>query len=394
MTTSFNFDPRMPEFRANPYPFYDMLRENAPLFYWPTWGMWFLSRYDDCNTLLRNNALGHGIIPTPPPSQEALYEVQTNWLLFKNPPDHTRLRSLVHRAFTPRMVEQLRSNIKAITNTLLDKVQEAGKMDVVADLAYPLPVTVIATMLGIPAADHDRLHTWSHDLARSLDLTEETAVYDQASVATETFTAYLNDLVAVRRRKPTDDLLSALIEVEAEGERLSEAELYATCILLLVAGHETTINLISNGILALLRHPDQLEKLKTDSALIKPAVEELLRYDSPVQMTSRLVFEPFELYGQQLKRGASLNFLLGAANHDPEKFAEPNRLDITRDPNPHLAFGSGIHYCLGAPLARLEGQIAIQTLVQRMPDLHLAEENPPYQDNYILRGLARLVVRF
>jgi cytochrome P450 len=320
--------------------------------------------------------------------------MQRNWMLFMDPPDHTRLRGLVHKVFTPRMVEKLQGQIQAITHQLLDKVQAQGHMDVIADLAYPLPVMVISAMLGVPAADWDKYHHLSTDIARTLDLTEDETVYDRGSQAAAAISAYIKELAAQRRADPQDDLLSALVAVEEAGERLTEAELVATFALLFVAGHETTINLIGNGTYALLKHPEQLEQLKSNPALIKTAVEELLRYDSPVQMTSRVVLEPIELAGHAFERGQQVSFMLGAANRDPAQFDDPGTLDLTRQPNPHLAFGSGIHYCLGAPLARLEGQIAINTLLQRMPNLKLTIDTPEQADNYLLRGLQALPVSF
>ncbi|MDQ3249072.1 MAG: cytochrome P450 [Chloroflexota bacterium] len=392
------FDPRSPAFRRDPYPYYDLLRTNAPVFYWPAWGITFLTRHDDCSELLRDNRLGHGMMgdasSESPLAQRALFDMQANWLLFKNPPDHTRLRGLVHKAFTPRMIEQLRSTVQAITDGLLDRVQAAGEMDLIADLAYPLPVTVIAEMLGIPEADRQAFHEWSDALARSLDLTEDPAVYERANQAAATFTAYLRELANRRRVEPQADLLSALVAVEEAGDHLTEAELYATCSLLLIAGHETTINLIGNGTLALLRHPEQLALLRQNGALIKPAIEELLRYDSPVQMTSRMVLEKVAVRGQTLQPGQQVSFMLGAANRDPEVFSTPDVLDITRKNNPHLALGGGIHYCLGAPLARLEGQIALETLLRRVPTLALNTATPIYRDNYVLRGLEALPVTF
>jgi pimeloyl-[acyl-carrier protein] synthase len=389
------FDPRSPAFRANPYPYYDMLRSAAPVLYWDVWGIWFLSRYDDCSALLRDSRLGHGEMGfEPPEEQRALFEMQGHWMLIKNPPDHTRLRGLVHKAFTPRIVEQMRGRIQAITDGLLDRVQAAGHADVIADLAYPLPVTVIAEMLSIPPEDHEQFHDWSDALAHSLDLTDDPQVYNRASHAAVELTKYLREIVARRRRQPGDDLLSALIEAEEGGGRLTEDELYATVALLLLAGHETTINLIGNGVLALLRNPDQLRRIRENPALIRPAIEELLRYDGPVQMTSRVALENLEIRGQTIRAGQQVAFLLGAANHDPERFAAPQKLDVGREPNQHLAFANGIHYCLGAPLARLEGQIAISALLGRMPELALATEAPEYRDNFVLRGLRSLPVTF
>ncbi|MCB8943054.1 MAG: cytochrome P450 [Ardenticatenaceae bacterium] len=390
------FNPLSPEFRLNPYPTYDLLRQHAPIFYWERWQHYFLSRYDDCSALLRDNRLGQGESNEEwaPDSQKDLVRLQKDWVLFKNPPDHTRLRGLVYKAFTPRVVEQMRETIQTITDRLLDTVQDKGEMDLIADLAYPLPVTVISEMLGIPREDQDRFQEWSNALARSLDLTDDSAVYDRASEAAAVFTDYLADLAEQRRRQPQNDLLSALVAVEEEGERLTANELYATSSFLFVAGHETTINLIGNGTLALLRHPDQFALLKGDLGLVKTAVEEFLRYDSPVQMTSRLAHEEIAYKGHIFPRGTQISFLLAAANHDPERFENPHQLDITRQKNQHLSFGNGIHYCLGAPLARLEGEIAFTTLLRRLPNLALATETPAYSDNYLLRGLKCLPLTF
>jgi len=368
------FDPRSPEFRRNPYPTYDLLRSYAPIYFWEPWGVYFLSSHEDCVNLLRDNRLGRYVGNESPADQVALQHMMQRWLLLMNPPDHTRLRGLVHKAFTPRMVEQLRSKVQRITDELLDQAQAQGAMDLIAGLAYPLPVTVIAEMLGVPLADQARFHHWSDALARSLDLTEDPEVYRRASVAAAEFTDYLRELAAQRRAQPTNDLLSALVSVEEQGEHLTEDELYATCALLLVAGHETTINLIGNGTLALLRHPAQLARLRQNPGLFKTAIEELLRYDSPVQLTGRGVLEDMTYKGATFRRGQEVLFLFGAANFDPAAFANPHQLDIGREKNPHLSFGGGIHYCLGAPLARLEGQIALETLLRRMPDLRLAEE--------------------
>jgi cytochrome P450 len=388
------FDPRSPEFRRNPYPYYDLLRTHAPIFYWEVWGITFLTRHEDCSELLRDNRLGRGRPVEPLSQQIPLYKMQMDWMLLQNPPDHTRLRGLVHKAFSPRMVEQLRDMIQHTTDQLLDQVQAQHGMDLITDFAYPLPVTVIAEMLGVPEADRLRFHHWSDALARSLDLTDDPAVYDRASVAAAEFTDYLRELVAQRRVAPTNDLLSALVAVEEAGEQLTENELYATCALLLIAGHETTINLIGNGSLALLRNPSQWRLLQNDASLIRGAIEELLRYDGPVQMTSRTVLEEVKFQGHRFQPGQEVAFMLGAANYDPTVFHDPHTLDVTRKKNPHLTFGGGIHYCLGAPLARLEGQIAFETLTRRLPNLRFATDTPVYRDNYVLRGLEALPVEF
>lgn len=379
---SMQFDPTSPAFRAQPYPYYDQLRVFAPMFYWEPQNMWFLSRYEDCKALLTDRRLGR-------------LEPRAS-MLFQNPPAHTRLRSLVNRAFTPRMVEQSRDRVQAISNRLLDEVQPdgqpGGQMDLMAKFAYLLPVTVIAEMLGVPPEDHVVFQGWSKILVKSLDLGVKPDIQAQVESAFESFRSYFSGLIAERRRAPKDDLLSALVEAEEAGDRLSETELYATCQLLLVAGHETTVNLIGNGVLALLRHPDAMRRLQCDPALITSAVEELLRYDSPIQLISRSALEDVTYRDVTFRQGQSIAFLLGAANRDPEPFEQPNQLDLARRNNAHLAFGGGIHYCLGAPLARLEGQIAIQTLLQRMPNLQLETEALTYQDNYVFRGVEALPV--
>lgn len=390
-----DFDPRSPAFRADPYAFYDMLRGFAPVFYWEPWGLWFLTAYEDCATLLRDDRLGHAplVANYAPPQQAALWKMQSNWLLTMNPPDHTRLRGLVQKAFTPRRVAQLRETIQRLTDELIDRVVDKGEMEVVADLAYPLPVAVICAMLGVPAADQARFHGWSAAIVRSLDLTEDEAVYNQASAAAAEMTDYFDGLLAERRARPQADILSALVAAEEAGDRLTKDELFGTCSLLLVAGHETTVNLISNGTLALLRHPDEWRRLREEPGITANAVEELLRYDSPVQLTSRAALHDVAYKGHVFPQGAFVAFLLGAANRDPSQFADPWRLDLGRANVRHLAFGGGIHYCLGAPLARLEGEIAFATLARRLPNLALAGPEPTYRDNMTLRGLERLEVR-
>lgn len=372
------FDPTSSEFRIHPYPFYDQLRSFAPIFYWQPQDMWFLTRYEDCKAFLSDKRLGHLVPGTS--------------MLFQNPPDHTRLRGLVNRAFTPRMVEQFRGRVQSITNRLLDAVQDDGEMDLIAKFAYLLPVTVIAEMLGVPPEDHVVFQQWSKILVKSLDLSDNAEIEAQIQDAINSFSTYFSSLIAERRVTPKYDLLSALVEAEEADDRLSEAELYATCQLLLVAGHETTVNLIGNGVLALLRHDDQRQRIQDNPKLITSAVEELLRYDSPIQLNSRTALEDVAYKGVTFRQGQSIAFLLGAANRDPEQFEHPDQLDLARRNNAHLAFGNGIHYCLGAPLARLEGQVAIHTLLRRMPRLRLVTDALTYQDNYVFRGLEALPV--
>jgi cytochrome P450 len=368
------FDPTAPEFRTYPYPFYDQLRAFAPIFYWEPRDMWFLTRYEDCKALLSDRRLGHNANPG-------------NSMLFQNPPDHTRLRGLVNRAFTPRMIEQYRDRVQAITHHLLNEVQADGHMDLIAKFAYLLPVTVIAEMLGVPPVDHVLFQQWSKQLVKGLDLTDTSVLQDAIQVAIEAFNTYLSSLIEARRTAPQDDLLSALVAAEEAGDRLIENELYATCRLLLIAGHETTVNLIGNGVLALLRHDEQRQYLQDHPERIVSAVEELLRYDGPIQLIPRTVLEEMTYQGQTFRQGQEIGFLVGAANRDATQFEQPNQLYLTRGNNAHLAFGHGIHYCLGAPLARLEGRVAINTLLQRMPTLRLDTETLTYQDNFVFRGL-------
>jgi cytochrome P450 len=313
-------------------------------------------------------------------------------MLVSDPPDHTRLRALVQKAFTPRMIDQLRPRIVTVVAELLDRMAERqGPVDLIAEFAYPLPVVVIAELLGVPAEDRVKFQEWSALLAASVDPLISSELMDRVTWAREALHAYLREIIAERRQQPRSDLISALVAVEERGDVLSEPELVVMCTLLLVAGHETTVNLIGNGVLALLRHPDQLERLRADPSLIGSAVEELLRFDAPVQLTGRIAVEPVQIEGQTIEPGQWILPLLGGANHDPAQFAEPERLDLGRNPNPHVAFGRGIHFCLGAPLARLEGQIAIGALVRRFRTLALAGE-PVRRDQITLRGLKSLPV--
>jgi cytochrome P450 len=400
---AFAFDPLAPEFQADPYPFYELLRENMPQFYWQDWNMWFFSRHEDCAAVLKDSRFGHEILNHAsreelgwgqvPEEQRALSDVINNWMLNRDPPDHTRLRGLVHKAFTPRMVEHLREFVRQMVIKALNQAQDEGGMEVVSALAYPVPVAVIAELLGVPNQDRAVFSSWSRSLAMTLELTDDERVYSEGSKAADEFRQYFQDLIAERRRNPKDDLLSALVMTELEGDRLNERELISMCVLLLVAGHETTVNLIGNGTLALLRHPDQYALLCADpDGLSKSAVEELLRYDSPVQLTTRFALEEVDMAGQHIRKGQQVATLLGAANRDPARFNDPSTLDITRADNPHLAFGSGIHYCVGSPLARLEAQIVFSEMARRFPMMQLMDDNPLYRKTYVLRGVERLNV--
>jgi pimeloyl-[acyl-carrier protein] synthase len=357
-----------------------------------------LTRYDDVVAALRDPRLAKEAIAAfvaarfgaPVPSMGLS-------MLDRDPPDHTRLRSLVSKAFTPRVVEVLRPHIQQIVDGLLDRVKGAGSMDLIEQFAYPLPVIVICEMLGVPVEDHDRFKDWGLDIARGLDailLPPDSDVVRRSISARHALADYFRGLIAQRRAAPRGDMLSGLIAAEEAGDKLSEDELLATCILILVAGHETTVNLIGNGSLALLRHPDQLRRLRENPALIGTAVEELLRYDGPVQRTARIPSEDMTIGGHAIRKGEMVMPFIGAADRDPAQFRDPDRLDITRTDNRHIAFGWGIHFCIGAPLARVEGQIAINTLVQRLPKLALQTDTPEFRQSLTLRGLKTLPVSF
>jgi cytochrome P450 len=394
---SFHFNPMDPEFIADPYPTYRRLRTEDPVHHSPL-GFWVLTRYEDVVASLRDPRFAKepmiaavaarlGIAPTGIGIS----------MLDRDPPDHTRLRGLASKAFTPRVVEALRPRIQEIVDGLLDGVADAHSMDLIEQFAYPIPVNVICEMLGVPVADHERFKGWSLDLARGLDsimLGPDSEVAKRSWQAREGLSSYFRGLIAERRTSPRADLLSALIAAEEAGDTLSEPELLAMCILLLVAGHETTVNLIGNGMLALLRHPDQLRLLREQPDLIVTAVEELLRFDGPVQRTARTPTEDVTLGGRMIPKGEIVMPFIGAADRDPAQFRDPERLDITRTENRHIAFGLGIHFCLGAPLARIEGQIAISTLLKRFPKLALAVEKPEHRHSLTLRGLVSLPVSF
>ena len=391
------FNPMDPTFVADPYPTYRQLRAEDPVHHSPM-GFWVLTRYDDVVAALRDPRLAKEAIAAFVAARfGAPVPITGLSMLDRDPPDHTRLRSLVSKAFTPRVVEGLRPRIQQIVDGLLTRALEKGSMDVIEEFAYPIPVNVICEILGVPVEDHERFKGWSLDIARGLDsiLLPRDSEVPKRSVASRTALAeYFRELIAKRRASPRSDLLSALIAAEEAGDKLSENELLATCILLLIAGHETTVNLIGNGTLALLRHPDQLRRLRENPALIGTAVEELLRFDGPVQRTARIPSEDVVIDGHTIAKGEMVMPFIGAADRDPAQFPDPDRLDIGRTDNRHIAFGWGIHFCLGAPLARVEGQLAINTLVQRLPSLALATDAPEFRESLTLRGLKSLPVTF
>jgi cytochrome P450 len=384
------WNPLQPELVTDPYPIYQQLREADPVHLSPM-GAWVLTRHADVSAVLRDPRFGRAgyqdlllTILGPGPMQHSF----SQWMLFVDPPDHTRLRTLVSQAFTPRVIEALRPHIQQLVDRLLDNVEDSHSMDLMAQLAYPLPVMVICEMLGVPDQDRDRFHDWSFALALALDIATVTpAIVEAGNAAAVGLTDYFHDLVRERRRAPREgDLLSGLIAAEEQGDRLTEDELLATCVLLFFAGHETTVNLIGNGVLALLQHPDECSRLRDDPGLIASAIEELLRFDGPVQRTGRVLTQDVSLGGKTLPAGARVVAVIGSANRDPARFPDPDRLNLSRADNRHLAFGAGLHYCLGASLARAEAQLAVNTLLRRLPVIG-PNGTPEWRQSALLRGL-------
>jgi cytochrome P450 len=383
-----------PAIRSDPYPLLGQLRAASPLTLLD--GVLVVAgRHRDCAAVLRHahasSERNRSVLAPPGAPFLGLS------FLALDPPDHTRLRRLVSAAFTPRVVAGLRPRITEIVDQLLSRVADQGRMDVVADLAYPLPVQIISELLGVPPEDHQQFRVWSALLARALDpqlADPDPARLAAAYEAREEFARYFSRLIAARRDHPREDLLSLLVHAESEGDQLTEEELLATCVLLLVAGHETTANLIANAVLALLRHPDQLALLRARPALADGCVEETLRYDAPVQLTTRAARGPLPVGDTEVPDRGVVVLLISAANRDPDAFAEPDRFDITRSPNSHLAFAAGIHFCLGAGLARLESAIALDAFARRVVRPQLTTPTVTYKENVNLRGPARLDVDF
>jgi len=392
-------------FKANPFPFYAQLRAEAPVFPvtvpMPTkQRAWLVTRYSDVQDVLKDarfaknprNAMSPEQLKKMPWIPPMFKPLEQN-MLDLDSPDHTRLRALVHRAFTPRLIEQMRDEIQTLTDELLDAAEPKGSMDLIADFALPLPLTIIGRILGVPAQDNEKFHHWTKTL-----LSAGTKMNYFVVIPTiMSFMRYLKKLIKERRAHPKDDLVTALVQAKDGSDQLSGDEVLAMIFLLLVAGHETTVNLIGSGSLALLEHPDQLEKLRSEPAIIKPAIEELLRFVCPVEMaTERYAREDITIAGTTIPRGELVLAVIGSANRDANYFDNPDSLDVTRENNKHLAFGLGAHYCLGAPLSRLEGQIAISTLIRRMPNLRLsiAPDQIRWRGGIILRGLEALPVSF
>jgi cytochrome P450 len=385
-------------FITNPYPMYSHLRTTAPLHWTEAWrkGAWLVPRYDDVITVLHDTRLSSQrrlttAFPSDIQPQLALLETTTSrMMLFLDPPVHTRLRKLLHRAFSPQAVQRLGPRVQHLANTLLDRVAAHGEMEFMANFAHPLPVLVIAEMLGVPNEHQADFQRWSDDFIHFFgnpQATVETVLQAQASLSA--LTNYFGMLLLERRRRPGADLVSLLLQIDGD-DQLTEAELLAQCALLLMAGHETTRNLFGNGLLAFLQHPDQWAMLKQNPALMRSAVREVVRYNSPVQVAGRTATESFIWHGQQIEQGQSIIVLLGSANHDSTKFSHPEQLDITRNEAQPLSFGHGPHFCIGAILAQLEAEIAFAAVVERMPNLKLLDDTPYWCPNVSFRGLARL----
>ena len=387
------------EYKANPYALYEKLRRDLPVYktFLPNGTEIFVvSRYEDVLVGLKDSRLVKDIRNARGKSLWDLLgigRIRGKNMLRADPPEHDRLRSLANEAFKPKYVRDLRGRIQQIADELVDKVQAKGKMEFISEFAFPMPIRVISEMLGVPEEDQDKFRKWSGDLINSGALSSERPVITPPLAQ---LIQYVRKVVDDHRKNPRPDVVTQLIEAEDKGDRLSEAEVVSTVVLLLVAGHETTVNLIGNGLLALLLNPAQFEKLKQDPALIKPAIEELLRFVNPVQLVNRYATEKLQIAGQEIPSGSHLVLVLGAANHDPLYASDPEQLDLTRHDPKHVAFGQGIHYCLGAPLARLEGEIAFATLLNRLPNMRLAvpPETLQWRPAVELRGLTELPVTF
>ena len=384
-----------PEVIADPYPLLREMRETAPVHRLGFADYWILTRFEDCRTVLRDQRLGKpgpgDLVPSlmGAPSRDAGGDRS---MLFLNPPDHTRIRSLVSRAFTPRHVEELRASIETMTTELLDELAASGGGDLMARLAFPLPANVISELVGIPRNDRDWLRPLILDLAATLEPGRGPAEAERAKVSRDKVREYLHELIDLRRAEPVDDLLSGLIAAADGEDRLTVGEMVMTVILIYGAGFETTTNLIGNMVHTLLRNPEQLARLRADPSLVPAAVEEVLRFEPPVHVDSRYAFADVEIAGHLVRKGFVVMTLLGAANRDPAVTDDPDRFDVGRSEIPLLSFSSGIHYCLGASLARLEGQVVLAGLLDRFTTWTALEEHPPWKPRLTLRGLARLPV--
>jgi cytochrome P450 len=385
-------DFRSAAFIADPYAVFAAIRPNNPVLWHEQTGMWLALSYAHANAVLRERRLGRIWADRQPPERfEPFNVLHRNQMMENEPPQHTRLRRLVANAFARGHVERLRPRIHTLVADLLDTIDGNNTFDILADYAEPLPVAVIAELLGVPPADRSQLRPWSNAIVKMYEYERTPEREDRALAAAREFADYMRELAHERRRAPRDDLVSHLAAIEDGGSRLTEDELVASAILLLNAGHEASVNVMGNGMVALLRNPDQLARLRDDLGLVEPAVEELIRYDPPLHLFERTATADVPVAAVTIRTGEKVAALLGSANRDPAVFTEPDRLDIGRDPNPHLGFGAGIHFCLGAPLARLELQIALPALLNRFPQLTLVRE-PTLRPTFVLRGYESITV--
>ncbi len=399
------YNPSDPAMVADPYPVLQQLQDDDPVHWSEDLSSWVLTRYDDVRAALNDPRLSADRITPfldhlPPAERAEIAEVGAmlgRWVVFVDPPLHTRLRSLMNKAFTTSALNALRPHITAIVERLLDEFAAADDPDFIAGFAYPLPATVIAGMVGVPDTDLDQFKSWSDDLATFVGSAQATPdKRERAERCTVEMTQYFSDVIDYRRRHPVADqtIIDHMITAREGGDQLSEAELVANCVLLLFAGHETTTNLFGNGLLALLRNPDQFALLKADPALASGAVEEILRYDGPIGTTTRVALDDVSIGGRTLKRGDRVFCMIHAANRDPRQFEDPHRFDIRRADNRHIVFGYGIHFCLGAPLARIEGNIGLSALVRKLQNIELLDPDPPWHDSLVLRGVSTLPIAF
>jgi pimeloyl-[acyl-carrier protein] synthase len=388
----------------NPYPFYEQIRKEGNI----VWSSavekrWVAVGYNVNVMCLTDNRFS---VEPSPEYMEQVGQMQhsshhadlitglTKFMLAQDPPQHTRVRKLVNKAFTRAEVSDMSALIQKIIDQLIDGVISSGKMDLIADFAFPLPLTIICGVLGFPQSDHEILKHWTEAIIPTIEpVASEEILHDGGTAATEMFN-YFREQIQYRRQKPQQDLLSALVQAEEGGDTLSLDELLANLLLLVIAGHETTVNLIGNGMLSLIEHPQQMDKLRKNPDLIPSAIEEFLRYQSPLQMTDRYVKDNMEIEGQQLKKGDRVSLILGAANRDPQQFEDPNTFNIERQPNKHLAFGQGIHFCVGAPLARFEGKLAFEQLLSKLANIILDADNVQYKPVVGFRGLSSLPIKF
>lgn len=403
-TTTEGVDLLTPERVVDPYPILAELRENHPVYWNPLYKAWFIHRYDDVMDALRDERLSsdrirpvyeHKLTDAEREERGPTYEILGDWLVFRDPPDHTRLRKLVSRAFTPRAVEQLRPRTTALVNEMLAEIAPRGEVDLIRDFAYPIPAVIIAEMLGVPPSDRDMFKDWSDDImvlvfgARDMEGRRERAQQGLIELRD-----YLSGMVKRFREEPEDNLITSLVKAQEGDDALTDHEIVSNCVLFLFGGHETTTNLIGNGTRALLRHPDQLERFRAEPDLLKSAIEEILRYDGPSKMQVRMAAADVEMRGETIREGDMVYLVQAAANHDPDEFADPERFDIARNPTGQIGFGFGIHFCLGASIARLEGSIAIDALVRAFDDLRAGPGDEHWHPTLISRGMESFPVSF